>query len=219
MIRFGHLQGNKVESIDLNEGTNMDAFTELTGVVAPLDRVNVDTDQIIPAVFLKSIERSGFEDALFSRWRYNEDGSPQPDFVLNKPEYRNANVLVAGHNFGCGSSREHAPWALRDYGIKCIIAPSFADIFYNNCFKNGLLPLRLPEEQVRQIMDKAQGKPGVKLTVDLVGQRVWDEDEEISIAFEVDAANRHNLLNGLDDIGLTLQFADRIAAYEQSRGL
>ena len=126
---------------------------------------------------------------------------------------------MAGHNFGCGSSREHAPWALRDYGIKCIIAPSFADIFYNNCFKNGLLPLRLPEEQVRQIMDKAQGKPGVKLTVDLVGQRVWDEDEEISIAFEVDAANRHNLLNGLDDIGLTLQFEDRIAAYEQSRGL
>ena len=197
----------------------MDAFTELTGVVAPLDRVNIDTDQIIPAVFLKSIERSGFEDALFSRWRYNEDGSPQPDFVLNKPEYRSANVLVAGHNFGCGSSREHAPWALRDYGIKCIIAPSFADIFYNNCFKNGLLPLRLPEEQVRQIMDKAQGKPGVKLTVDLVGQRVWDEDEEISIAFEVDAANRHNLLNGLDDIGLTLQFEDKIATYEQSRGL
>ena len=197
----------------------MDAFTELTGVVAPLDRVNIDTDQIIPAVFLKSIESSGFEDALFSRWRYNDDGSPQPDFVLNKPEYRNANVLVAGHNFGCGSSREHAPWALRDYGIKCIIAPSFADIFYNNCFKNGLLPLRLPEEQVRQIMDKAQGKPGVKLTVDLVGQRVWDEDEEISIAFEVDASNRHNLLNGLDDIGLTMQFEDRIAAYEQSRGL
>ena len=121
----------------------MDPFTELNGVVAPLDRVNVDTDQIIPAFHLKSIASSGFEDALFSRWRYSEDGSPRPEFVLNQPEYTSAKVLVAGHNFGCGSSREHAPWALRDYGIKCIIAPSFADIFYNNCFKNGLLPLRL----------------------------------------------------------------------------
>ena len=192
----------------------MDPFTTLTGVVAPLDRVNVDTDQIIPAVFLKSIERSGFEDALFSPWRYHPDGTPQEDFVLNQPAYRNAQVLVAGHNFGCGSSREHAPWALRDYGIRCVIAPSFADIFYNNCFKNGLLPLRLPEEQVREIMDKAQSKPGVNLTVDLVGQRIWDQDEELSIDFEVDPARRHNLVNGLDDIGLTLQFEDKIAAYE-----
>ena len=192
----------------------MDPFTTLTGVVAPLDRVNIDTDQIIPAVFLKSIERSGFEDALFSPWRYHPDGTPQEDFVLNQPAYRNAQVLVAGHNFGCGSSREHAPWALRDYGIRCVIAPSFADIFYNNCFKNGLLPLRLPEEQVREIMDKAQSKPGVNLTVDLVGQRIWDQDEELSIDFEVDPARRHNLVNGLDDIGLTLQFEDKIAAYE-----
>ena len=192
----------------------MDPFTTLTGVVAPLDRVNVDTDQIIPAVFLKSIERSGFEDALFSPWRYHPDGTPQEDFVLNQPAYRNAQVLVAGHNFGCGSSREHAPWALRDYGIRCVIAPSFADIFYNNCFKNGLLPLRLPEEQVREIMDKAQSKPGVNLTVDLVGQRIWDQDEEVSIDFEVDPARRHNLVNGLDDIGLTLQFEDKISAYE-----
>ena len=192
----------------------MDPFTTLTGVVAPLDRVNIDTDQIIPAVFLKSIERSGFEDALFSPWRYHPDGTPQEDFVLNHPAYRNAQVLVAGHNFGCGSSREHAPWALRDYGIRCVIAPSFADIFYNNCFKNGLLPLRLPEEQVREIMDKAQSKPGVNLTVDLVGQRIWDQDEELSIDFEVDPARRHNLVNGLDDIGLTLQFEDKIAAYE-----
>ena len=197
----------------------MDPFIKLTGVVAPLDRVNVDTDQIIPAVFLKSIERSGFEDALFSPWRYNEDGSPKPDFVLNQPEYRSAKVLVAGRNFGCGSSREHAPWALRDYGIRCIIAPSFADIFYNNCFKNGVLPLRLPEEQVREIMEKAQAEPGVNLTVDLEGQRVWDEDEEISISFEIDAARRHLLVNGLDDIGLTLQLEDKIAAYEASRGL
>ncbi len=195
----------------------MDPFVKLTGVVAPLDRVNIDTDQIIPAVFLKRIERSGFEDCLFFAWRFNEDGSPKNDFVLNQPEYRNANVLVAGHNFGCGSSREHAPWALRDYGIRCIIAPSFADIFYNNCFKNGVLPLRMSEEDVRSIMDKASAKPGVNLTVDLEGQRVWDEDEEISIPFEIDQARRHNLLNGLDDIGLTLQFEDKIAAFESSR--
>ena len=195
----------------------MDPFVKLTGVVAPLDRVNIDTDQIIPAIFLKRIERSGFEDCLFFSWRFNEDGSEREEFVLNQPEYRNANVLVAGHNFGCGSSREHAPWALRDYGIRCIIAPSFADIFYNNCFKNGVLPLRMSEDDVRAIMDKAMTKPGVNLTVDLEGQRVWDEDEEVSIPFEIDPARRHNLLNGLDDIGLTLQFEDNIAAYEASR--
>ena len=195
----------------------MDPFVKLTGVVAPLDRVNIDTDQIIPAVFLKRIERSGFEDCLFFAWRFNEDGSPKNDFVLNQPEYQNANVLVAGHNFGCGSSREHAPWALRDYGIRCIIAPSFADIFYNNCFKNGVLPLQMSEQDVRSIMDKASAKPGVNLTVDLEGQRVWDEDEEISIPFEIDQARRHNLLNGLDDIGLTLQFEDKIAAFESNR--
>ena len=195
----------------------MDPFVKLTGVVAPLDRVNIDTDQIIPAVFLKRIDRSGFEDCLFFAWRFNEDGTPKNDFVLNQPEYQNASVLVAGHNFGCGSSREHAPWALRDYGIRCVIAPSFADIFYNNCFKNGVLPLRMSEEDVRTIMDKASSKPGVNLTVDLEGQRVWDEDEEVSIPFEIDQARRHNLLNGLDDIGLTLQFEDRIAAYESNR--
>ena len=194
----------------------MDPFVRVTGVVAPLDRVNIDTDQIIPAVFLKRIERSGFEDCLFFSWRFNEDGSPKSEFVLNQPEYQNASVLVAGHNFGCGSSREHAPWALRDYGIRCVIAPSFADIFYNNCFKNGVLPLRMSEEDVRTIMDKAASKPGVNLTVDLEGQRVWDEDEEISIPFDIDSARRHNLLNGLDDIGLTLQFEDKIAAYEAS---
>ena len=197
----------------------MDPFTTVSGVVAPIDRVNIDTDIIIPAVYLKSIERSGFEDVLFSPWRYHPDGSPQEDFVLNQLEYRSASVLVVGNNFGCGSSREHAPWALRDYGIKCIIAPSFADIFYNNCFKNGLLPLRLPEEQVRAIMEKSQSKPGVNLTVDLVNQRLWDEDEEIAISFEVDEARRHNLINGLDDIGLTLQHEDQITAYETARGL
>ena len=197
----------------------MDPFVRVTGVVAPLDRVNIDTDQIIPAVFLKRIERSGFEDCLFFAWRFNEDGSPKSEFVLNQPDYQNASVLVAGHNFGCGSSREHAPWALRDYGIRCVIAPSFADIFYNNCFKNGVLPLRMAEEDVRRIMDKAQGKPGVNLTVDLEGQRVWDEDEEISIPFDIDADRRHNLLNGLDDIGLTLQFEDRIAQFESARSI
>jgi 3-isopropylmalate/(R)-2-methylmalate dehydratase small subunit len=197
----------------------MDPFVKVTGVVAPLDRVNIDTDQIIPAVFLKRIERSGFEDCLFFSWRFNEDGTPKEDFVLNQPAYSDARVLVAGHNFGCGSSREHAPWALRDYGIKCVIAPSFADIFYNNCFKNGVLPLRIAEEDVRAIMDRATGKPGLNLTVDLEGQRVWDEDEEISIPFEIDQARRHNLLNGLDDIGLTLQYEDQISAYESARGL
>ncbi len=197
----------------------MDPFVRVTGVVAPLDRVNIDTDQIIPAIFLKRIERSGFEDCLFFAWRFNEDGSPKSEFVLNQPDYQNASVLVAGHNFGCGSSREHAPWALRDYGIRCVIAPSFADIFYNNCFKNGVLPLRMAEEDVRRIMDKAQGKPGVNLTVDLEGQRVWDEDEEISIPFDIDADRRHNLLNGLDDIGLTLQFEDRIAQFESARSI
>ncbi len=196
----------------------MDPFVRVTGVVAPLDRVNIDTDQIIPAVFLKRIDRTGFEDCLFYSWRFNEDGTPREDFVLNQAEYRDAKVLVAGHNFGCGSSREHAPWALRDYGIRCIIAPSFADIFYNNCFKNGVLPLRMSEQDVRAIMDKAESKPGVNITVDLEGQRVWDEDEEVSIPFEVDSARRHNLLNGLDDIGLTLQFEDRIAAFEARDG-
>ena len=197
----------------------MDAFTKLTGVVAPIDRVNIDTDQIIPAVYLKSIERSGFQDALFSSWRYNADGTDNPDFVLNKEGYRNANVLVAGPNFGCGSSREHAPWALRDYGIKCIISTSFADIFYNNCFKNGVLPLVLPEEQVREIMDKAESDPGIELTVDLVGQRVWDESEAISISFEIDAARKDALVNGLDDIGLPLRMSNDIEDYESKHGL
>ena len=197
----------------------MDAFTKITGVVAPIDRINIDTDQIIPAVYLKSIERKGFEGALFSSWRYNADGSDNPDFVLNKPEYRNANVLFAGPNFGCGSSREHAPWALRDYGIKCIISTSFADIFYNNCFTNGVLPLVLSSEQVREIMDKAETDAGIELTVDLVGQQVWDESEEISISFDIDAARKDSLVNGLDDIGLTLRMENDIGDYEARHGL
>ncbi len=195
----------------------MEAFVKLTGVAAPLDRVNVDTDQIIPAVFLKSIKRDGFEDALFSSWRYNPDGTPNPDFVLNQQPYRNAKVLVAGPNFGCGSSREHAPWALRDYGIRCIIAPSFADIFYNNSFQNGLLPLRLPEDTVRQIMDYFTENPGAELNVDLESQRVWSQDEAIAAEFVLDPFRRYCLLNGLDDIGLTMQHEDKIAAFEGHR--
>ena len=196
----------------------MEPFAKLNGVLAPLDRVNVDTDQVIPAVHLKSIERTGFGDVLFAPWRYHADGSPDAEFMLNNPAYQRATVLVAGRNFGCGSSREHAPWALHDYGFRCIIAPSFADIFYNNCFQNGLLPVRLPEEEARRIMDLALAQPGCRLNVDLEAQRLWTDDEEFSITFEIDPARRHALLNGLDDIGLTLQHEDKIAAYETARG-
>jgi len=197
----------------------MEPFTKLNGTVAPLDRVNVDTDQIIPAVFLKRIERTGYEDFLFFTWRYREDGSPNPDFVLNVPSYKNANILVSGRNFGSGSSREHAPWALHDYGIRCIIAPSFADIFYNNCYQNGLLPVTLPEATVRQIIDKAQANPGWRLNVDLEAQRIWDDNEEISVSFQIAPFRRYALLNGLDDVGLTLQHEDKIAAYEAAHDL
>ncbi len=197
----------------------MEPFVKVNGLVAPLDRVNVDTDQIIPAVYLKSIQRTGFGEHLFSPWRYHADGSPNPDFVLNDPAYRSATVLATGRNFGCGSSREHAPWALGEYGFRCIIAPSFADIFYNNCFQNGLLPVRLPDEDVRRIIDLALAKPGMRLNVDLESQRAWTDDGEVSVSFEIDAARRHALLNGLDDIGLTLQHEEKIAAYERGRGI
>ena len=192
----------------------MEPFVKLEGVVAPLDAVNVDTDMIIPAVYLKSIERTGFGKNLFDRYRYNEDGSENPDFMLNQDAYRNAKILVSGPNFGCGSSREHAPWALDDYGIRCVIAPSFADIFFNNCFKNGLLPLILPEQDVRRIIDKSKDDPGFQLTVDLEAQQVRDADEEIVVDFEVEEFRRYCLLNGLDDIGLTLQHEDAISAFE-----
>ena len=196
----------------------MEPFVRINGVAAPLDRVNVDTDAIIPAIHLKSIRRTGYGQFLFERWRFNEDGSPKPDFVLNQPGYENASILIAGRNFGCGSSREHAPWALNEYGIRCVIAPSFADIFFNNCFQNGLLPIALPEETVRQFMDLAQQNPGVQLHVDLEAQRVWDENEEVVADFDVDSFRRYCLLNGLDDIGLTLQQEDKIAAFEATRG-
>ena len=196
----------------------MEPFVRHTGVVAPMDRVNVDTDQIIPKQFLKRIERTGFGQFLFFDWRFLEDGSPNPDFVLNRPVYRGASVLVAGRNFGSGSSREHAPWALQDYGFRCIIAPNFADIFYNNCLQNGLLPVILSEEAVAALISRATEDPGSSVTVDLEAQRVWDDSEEVVESFEIDPFRRHSLLNGLDDIGLTLQYEEMIAAFEERRG-
>ena len=194
----------------------MEPFTRHTGLVAPLDRVDVDTDQIIPKQFLKSIARTGFEQGLFCDWRFLPDGSPNPDFVLNQPGYQGASILVAGRNFGSGSSREHAPWALQQYGFRAIIAPSFADIFRNNCYQNGLLPVVLPEQQVRQLIDRATSEPGFKVTIDLENQTVADERDTLA-SFEIDPFVKHRLLNGLDDIGLTLQHASDIAAFEARR--
>jgi 3-isopropylmalate/(R)-2-methylmalate dehydratase small subunit len=191
-------------------------FTKLTSVAAPLDRVNVDTDQIIPKQFLKRIERTGFGEFAFFDWRYHEDGSLNPDFELNNPAYQGAQILIAGRNFGCGSSREHAPWALNEYGIRAIIAPSFADIFRNNCIQNGMLPVTLPEERVQELMRRAQSAPGHHVTVDLVEQTVSD-DRGFKEPFTVDPFERERLLNGLDDIGMTLQVEERIAAFEQRR--
>ena len=202
----------------------MEPFTKVTGVVAPLDRVNVDTDQVIPAVYLKRIERTGYEDFLFASWRYLADGAPNPDFVLNQPGYREATILVSGPNFGCGSSREHAPWALHDYGFRVLICPSFADIFHKNCFDNGIVPAVLDQDRISPILAKANANPGYKLTVDLESCEISDSDG-LRIPFVVhnDPAThdfrRDCLLNGLDDIALTLQHEDKIAAYEESRGL
>ena len=194
----------------------MEAFVKHTGVVAPLDRVDVDTDQIIPKQFLKSIARTGFDAGLFYDWRFRPDGSPDPDFVLNKPEYRAASILVSGRNFGSGSSREHAPWALQQYGFRAVIAPNFADIFRNNCYQNGLLPVMLPERLVRQLLDRAERGPGYALTIDLENQTVSDERDTLA-AFDIDPAVKHRLLNGLDDIGLTLQHVAEIDAFEKRR--
>ena len=194
----------------------MEPFVRRTGVLAVMDRVDVDTDQIIPKQFLKRIERTGYEDALFFDWRFRPDGSPNPDFELNRPEYQGANALVAGRNFGCGSSREHAPWALHDYGIMTVIAPSFGDIFRNNCYQNGMLPVQLSESQVRELMDRAKARPGAKVTVDLEQQTV-SLDDGWSAHFDIDPFRRDCLLKGLDDIGLTLQHQDEIAAFESRR--
>jgi 3-isopropylmalate/(R)-2-methylmalate dehydratase small subunit len=195
----------------------MEPFNRVTGVVMPMNRVNVDTDQIIPKQFLKRVERTGFGEFLFFNWRYNDDGSENPDFVLNQPGYEDAEIIVAGRNFGSGSSREHAPWALGQYGFKVVIAPSFADIFHSNCFQNGLLPIVLPEETVQQIIENAERDPGYRLHVDLEAERVWDDDEQVVAEFRVEPFRRHCLLNGLDDIGLTLERDDDIAAFEANR--
>lgn len=203
----------------------MEKFVVHTGLVVPLDRSNVDTDAIIPKQYLKSIKRTGFGPTLFDDWRYNAPGEPgmdhsqrtvNPDFVLNFPRYAGASVLLARENFGCGSSREHAVWALTDYGIRTVIAPSFADIFFNNSFKNGLLPIALPAETVGQLFREAQGQAGYQLTVDLLNQQVVTPTGE-KFAFSIDPFRQYCLLNGLDDIGLTLQHADDIKAYEARR--
>ena len=194
----------------------MQPFTKHTGVVGPLDRVNVDTDQIIPKQFLKRIERTGYGPFAFLDWRYLPDGKPNPDFELNRPGYEDASVLVAGRNFGCGSSREHAPWALGEYGFRAMIAPSFADIFYNNSLQNGLLPVVLPEEQVNDLLAKAQAQPGYQLTVDLEEQIVSD-DAGFRASFEIDPFVRERLLNGLDDIGMTLKLDSDIESFEGKR--
>ncbi|AXF17876.1 3-isopropylmalate dehydratase small subunit [Paraburkholderia caledonica] len=204
----------------------MDKFTVHTGVVAPLDRENVDTDAIIPKQFLKSIKRTGFGPNAFDEWRYLDHGEPgqdnskrplNPDFVLNQPRYQGASVLLARKNFGCGSSREHAPWALQQYGFRAIIAPSFADIFYNNCFKNGLLPIVLSEQQVDHLFNETYAFNGFQLTIDLEAQVVRTSDGGTEYPFEVAAFRKYCLLNGFDDIGLTLRHADKIRQYEAER--
>lgn len=192
----------------------MEPLVKITGVVAPLDRMNVDTDQIIPKQFLKRIERTGFGEFLFFDWRYLEDGSLNSDFELNQPHLAGASILLAGQNFGSGSSREHAPWALREYGFRVIIAPSFADIFYNNCFKNSILPIALPEADVKKLFEKTAAKRGYSLTVDLPTQTISDS-EGLSIGFDIDPFKKKTLLEGLDDISLTLRSEDSIEKYEE----
>ena len=196
----------------------MQPFTTHTGLVATLDRANVDTDQIIPKQFLKRIERTGFGQFLFFDWRFLEDGKPNPEFELNQPKFQGATVLVARRNFGSGSSREHAVWALSDYGFRAVLAPSFADIFYSNCFKNGLLPIPLSEETIETIFNRQKSTPGYQLTVDLESCSVSD-NQGLKASFEIEPSRRHCMLHGLDDIGLTLQNEDKILEYEKKRGI
>jgi 3-isopropylmalate/(R)-2-methylmalate dehydratase small subunit len=191
----------------------MEKFTTLTGVAAPLDMVNIDTDKIIPKQYLKTIKRTGLGQGLFAELRFNEDGSENPDFVLNKPAYRQTRILVAGDNFGCGSSREHAPWALLDFGIRCVISTSFADIFYNNCFKNGILPIRVTPEQLELLMDDAQRGSNATLTVDLEAQEIHGPDGG-TVHFDIDSFRKHCLVEGLDDVGLTMAKKPAIDRYE-----
>jgi len=196
----------------------MEPFKQLTGIVGPVDRVNVDTDAIIPKQFLKRIERSGFGQFLFYEWRFHENGDVNTSFALNQPRYEGASVLISRVNFGCGSSREHAPWAILDYGFRCVIAPTFADIFYNNCFKNGILPIKLSEEQVEDLFQRTAKHEGYQLSVDLENKKITDAFG-LEIQFDLDEHRRQFLLQGLDDIGLTLQHEDKIAVYEKQRNL
>ena len=192
----------------------MDKFTVLEGVAAPLDVVNVDTDMIIPKEYLKTLKRTGLGKGLFSEKRYKDDGSENPDFVLNKPAYRHSKILVAGDNFGCGSSREHAPWALLDFGIRCVISTSFGDIFYNNCFKNGILPVKVSQEDLDKLFDDARRGANATLTVDLVKQEIRGPDGVI-VKFDVDSNRKNSMINGLDDIGITMVKADKIGSFEK----
>jgi 3-isopropylmalate/(R)-2-methylmalate dehydratase small subunit len=196
----------------------MEPFTTLTGLVAPLDRLNVNTDEIIPARFTKTTRRTGFENALFANWRYLDPNAqvPNPDFVLNRPRYQGATILLAEDNFGCGSSREHAPWAIHDYGFRCIIAPSFADIFYNNCFNNSILPVTLDHSTIRRLFAEVEATGGYTLHVDLAAQAVTTPDGRV-LHFEIDQFRKNALLQGLDNVGWTLSHSDEIAAYEQRR--
>ena len=194
----------------------MEPFNKLEGVAAPLNMINVDTDMIIPKQYLKTIQRTGLGKALFDEMRFNQDGSEKPDFVLNKPAYRHAKILVAGENFGCGSSREHAPWALLDFGIRCIIAPSFADIFYGNCFKNGILPIALPQADVDKLMDDAERGSNAVISIDLEAQEIRGPDGGM-IKFEVDAFRKQVLMNGWDDISLTLRDEAKISTFEKNQ--
>ncbi len=194
----------------------MQKFTRLTGVAAPMDMINIDTDMIIPKQYLTTIERTGLGKGLFFEMRYLSDGTENPGFVLNKPQYRDAGILVAGDNFGCGSSREHAPWALLDFGIRCVIAPSFADIFYTNCFKNGILAIKLSSEDVRKLLDDAERGANATLTIDLEAQTIHGPDGG-EITFELDEFKKHCLLNGLDDISLTMENSAKIDAFEEAQ--
>jgi 3-isopropylmalate/(R)-2-methylmalate dehydratase small subunit len=191
----------------------MQKFTQLTGVAAPMPEINIDTDRIIPKNYLKTIKRTGLGTALFAEVRYDESGKENPAFVLNKPAYRKSEIIVAGENFGCGSSREHAPWALLDYGIRCVISTSFADIFFNNCFKNGILPIKLPQEDVAKLMDDAERGSNATMTIDLEKQEIRRPDGGV-ITFDIDPFRKHCLLNGLDDVGLTLQHETKINDFE-----
>ncbi len=193
----------------------MDKFDTLTGIAAPMPLVNIDTDMIIPKQFLKTIKRSGLGANLFDEMRFDRQGNEIPDFVLNKPQYREAEILVAGENFGCGSSREHAPWAIKDFGIRAVIAPSYADIFYNNCFKNGIIPIVLPQDQVDALMKDAEKGANARMTIDLEAQTVTSSDGDV-FSFEVDSFKKHCLMNGLDDIGLTMEKSASIKSFEEA---